>query len=289
MEENTLLYFIKKSTSFLEKKGIPSPRLEAEILISFVMNLSRIQLYAKFDMPLTEEEKDAYRQLIVKRSEKVPSAYLLGKKDFYNSTFLVNEAVLIPRPETEELVDFVLKNWIKPNEDSGIQALDLCSGSGCIGISVQKARNNSEIFFLDVSASALEVCKTNYKNILPDQEFSDSKFIESDFWKNWNQDSYSKLDFIFCNPPYVLPEEESILSEEVQKEPRLALIADDFLASHEIILLGAYSNLKAQGKMILETHPKKVEELIELGKKIGFETNSMLDLSKKERFVIFSK
>lgn len=285
MDENTLLYFIKKSTEFLDKKGIPSARLEAEILIAHILKLSRIQLYAKFDMPLTTIQKDLYRKYIIQRSERIPTAYLLGTKDFYKSSFIVNESVLIPRPETEELVDLVIKYWIKA-EDS-FTALDLCCGSGCIGISIQKARVNGNFFYLDISPTALEVAKENFKNVLPHLPFQDKNFIESDFWNAW--EGMQELDYILANPPYVLPEEESLLSEEVKKEPRLALVADDFMKMHQDLIMGAYKNLKMGGRMILETHPDKAKDLLQMGEGLGFQATIQKDLSNKDRFVIFQK
>jgi release factor glutamine methyltransferase len=279
LEENTLLSFIQKTTVFLEKKGISNPRLEAEILIAFVLNLSRIQLYAKFDMPLTPLEKDKYRELILLRSQNQPTAYIIGKKNFYGFDFKVNPSVLIPRPETEELVEYAIQNLI-PN-DSDLRILDLCCGSGCIGITIQKKRPNCKVDFSDISSHALIVAKENYNTIIGD---STAQFFESDLFEKIP--ASSDCDLIISNPPYVLPEEENLLSLEVQKEPRIALIVNDFIEFHSKLIVDSFKYLSPNGCLIIETNPIMMNRLSNLANELGMETTILLDLSKKKRFLL---
>lgn len=293
MEDNTLLYFIRRSTEFLEKKGILSPRFEAEILISHVLKLPRIQLYAKFDMLLQESEKEEYRNLIKQRAENIPTAYLLGKKNFYGFDFIVNSSVLIPRPETEELVEYAIQNLLKEKEQATI--LDLCSGSGCIGITVQKLVDTAKVEFLDISSEAIATAKKNYQSILknPADLHSlestnslslDSIFHTSNLFSNLPKDK--KYNLILSNPPYVLPEEESELSSEVQKEPRIALIVEDFYEFHKNLLQGSKERLLPGGSILIETNPLEIQNLEKLASQIGFQTEIIYDISKKQRFLL---
>jgi release factor glutamine methyltransferase len=279
LEENTLLSYIQKTTAFLEKKGISNPRLEAEILISFVLNLSRIQLYAKFDMPLTVLEKDKYRELVLLRSQNQPTAYILGKKNFYGLDFKVNPYVLIPRPETEELVEYAIQNFVPVEKE--FRVLDLCCGSGCIGITIQKKRPNCLTDFSDISTEAISVAKENLYNLLSENT---SQFFESDLFKNIPVSL--KYDLIISNPPYVLPEEENLLSLEVQKEPRIALIIPDFLEFHRNLLAESFKYLSLNGCLIIETNPTMMDQLSSMANKLGMETTILMDLSKKKRFLL---
>ncbi|WCL50546.1 peptide chain release factor N(5)-glutamine methyltransferase [Leptospira sp. GIMC2001] len=288
MEENNLLYFLKKSTTFLEKKNIANPRLEAEILISHVLGLSRIQLYARFDRPLNESETNLYRELILKRSQNIPTAYIVGKKNFYGLDFAVNPSVLIPRPETEELVEYVLKKIFPNSDSSNLSVLDLCCGSGCIGICIQKNNPSCYVDFLDISNEALEVTRLNYMNILEGfHQEEKSHFYLSDLFTDHPIDC--KYNLIVSNPPYVLPSEEESLSLDVQKEPRLALVVDDFDAFHKRLLTGAKERLVPNGKIMIETNPIMMKSLKELAESIGMTTEVIVDLSNKERFLLATK
>lgn len=356
MSENTnLLYFIQRSTDFLKKKGIPHPRLEAEILLSHVLNIPRIQLYARFDMPLSEKEKESYRDLVKRRGDFTPTAYIIGSKNFYGYEFFVDENVLIPRPETEELVEKALKIIKeKMDHDSPLQILDLCSGSGCIGttIALQLTDRNLFIDFLDISDKALAISEKNWNSLVlsnsgnkntsgnnntttitntnnntsNNTKTADSnnnkttthsknppqaRFLESDLFADLplpppstTPDSFASSSAIsastesspsqsntlyhciLSNPPYVLPEEESGLSPEVRKEPRLALVVDDFLGFHRRLLADAKPRLHADGFLLLETNPDLMPQLIELSNSLGFHSSPVLDLSGKERFLL---
>lgn len=293
MEDNTLLYFIRRSTEFLERKGISSPRLEAEVLISYVLELPRIQLYARFDMILQDSEKEEYRNLIKQRADNIPTAYILGKKNFYGFDFIVNPSVLIPRPETEELVEYAIKNLL--TEKSSATVLDLCSGSGCIGITVQKLVDTAKVEFLDISQDAIATAKKNYQSILQKTtdmsipQESDSKFLDSIFHTSnlyANLPLEKKYDLILSNPPYVLPEEESELSLEVLKEPRIALIVEDFHEFHKNLLQGSKERLLPGGSILIETNPLEIQKLNDLATQIGFQTKIIYDISKKPRFLL---
>jgi release factor glutamine methyltransferase len=299
-ENHSLLYFIQKSTEFLTKKGIPSPRLEAELLISHILKFSRIQLYTKFDLELGEIQREEYRSLIKKRAEFTPTAYLLGSKNFFGYDYAVDERVLIPRPETEELVDYALKNlpsqekFSSPesSDESGkelIKVLDLCCGSGCIGISfaLENKFSKTQIHFVDISKDALDVTRINATALFTKHNHSElleeSKFIESDLLSSLPKEE--KYDLILSNPPYVLPEEEGSLSAEVLKEPKLALVVEDFNEFHTRLLMQAKVHLSETGYLWMETNPLKMYDLVKIAENLGWKTEVVKDLSGKERFL----
>ncbi|MCC5816021.1 MAG: peptide chain release factor N(5)-glutamine methyltransferase [Leptospira sp.] len=299
-ENHSLLYYIQKSTEFLTKKGIPSPRLEAELLISHILKFSRIQLYTKFDMELGEKQREEYRSLIKKRAEFTPTAYLLATKNFFGYDFTVDERVLIPRPETEELVDYALKNLPSQEKFSSpessdeigkehIKVLDLCCGSGCIGISfaLENKSSKTQIHFVDVSNDALDITRINASKLFTkhnrDEILEESKFIESDLLSSLPEEE--KYDLILSNPPYVLKEEESSLSPEVLKEPRLALVVEDFDAFHMRLLMQAKAHLIETGYLWMETNPLKMDDLVKIAENLGWKTEVVKDLSGKERFL----
>ncbi|TGN11630.1 peptide chain release factor N(5)-glutamine methyltransferase [Leptospira ilyithenensis] len=288
-EPNTLLYYLKRSTEFLEKKGIPNPRIDAEWLLSDLLNLPRIKLYSQFEMPLSPKEIETYRERIVERSKKKPVAYITGKKGFHKYDFYVNKHTLIPRPETEELVDWFYKD--SKNIFSEIQnpkILDLCTGSGCIAVSLSRLIPQAEIWATDISNDALEVAKTNDEKVIP-HGTRQIHFLESDLFKNISPDL--KFHAIVSNPPYIPSEEKKDIMEDVLNfEPHLALFVDDFKIFHSHLLQGALSHLVIGGILALETHPDFAEWIMEEGKKIGYSEGEIKnDSSHKQRFVVLKK
>jgi release factor glutamine methyltransferase len=229
---------VEKSNQFLKSKGIESSRLDAELIIADVLKMERIALYLKYDQPLSDDEINICRQKILERSKGVPVAYLLNKKFFYNYEFFVNNNVLIPRPETELLVEETL-NWIKQSELEEVSILDLGCGSGCISISLiaemQKLKIKcGKIIAVDISPAAIEVSKINAKRILIDRlksseasanpselpitfEVQDAATFKSDYC----------FDVIVANPPYIAESDANIQKSVKDFEPSLALFAKD--------------------------------------------------------------
>jgi release factor glutamine methyltransferase len=247
LEKDTILYVITKSTDHLKKLGIQSSRLDAELLLSHVLQIPRIKLYSNFDKKLTEDQKDEYRSLIKERSTFKPIAYILSKKNFYNLEFFVDNSVLIPRPETEELVEWILNNH---SENSSKSVLDLCSGSGCIGISIAHERNSWMISFSDISSNSLQVCKINCYKLLPQREVF---YYESNLFQNIVND---KFDIIVCNPPYIPESEKKNISKDVLDfEPSLALFnnhPEEFLRN---LFEGSKKVSKENTLIYMEIHP----------------------------------
>lgn len=279
MEKDTILYVLTKSQEFLGKKQIPNPRLDAELILSQVLNMERIKLYSNFDRKLSEPEKDIYREKIKARGEFKPVAYILGNKNFYKSNFSVNEAVLIPRPETEELVEWVSKEI---SSDRNLSVLDLCTGSGCIGISLKKDFPSLDLTLSDISKHALEIAMKNSEKILPDSKFT---FLESDLFDSFQDDL--QFDLIVSNPPYIpIEEKNTIMADVVNFEPHLALFLEEPESFYLRLLSGVSKHIKGAGSFYIETHSDWANKVAEMSTQFGFKTGLVKkDLSNKDRFV----
>ncbi|MBM9548509.1 peptide chain release factor N(5)-glutamine methyltransferase [Leptospira sp. 201903074] len=279
----TLLYYLKRSTEFLEKKEIPNPRVDAEWILSDLLNLPRIKLYSQFEMPLGQKEIDLYRERILERSKRKPVAYITGKKGFHKFEYLVTEDVLIPRPETEELVDYLWKGKenLKRNTAGEIQILDLCSGSGCIGLSLAQLLESSIVILSDLSEKAIEVSRRNAEKYNLTEKTS---FYVSDL--DLALPKELQFDLIVSNPPYIPESEKSeIMPDVLDYEPHMALFVSDFKAFHKRLLSAAKTRLNPGGKLMMETHPLYMDVLELLATELGFVSpKRILDSSKKERF-----
>jgi len=274
----TILYYLKRSTEFLEKKSVPNPRLDAEILLADLLAIKRIELYSKFDMPLNPKEESEYRERIVQRGKFRPVAYIIGKKGFYHSEFFVNEHVLIPRPETEELVELASKGFL--NTKSNLRVLDLGTGSGCIGLSLALENPNHHYLLSDISLEAIEVARSNAKkNNFP---LSSMEFVQSDLFAEVS----GRFDLIVSNPPYIPIEEKETLMPDVSNfEPHLALFVEDFEKFHWRFLSEAKDKLNPGGLLLIETHPEKGNFLLNTAGELGYEKPELiLDYSNKIRF-----
>ena len=279
MEKDSILYVLTKSQEYLGKRQIPNPRLDAELILSDVLNLERIKLYSNFDKKLSEPQKDIYREKIKARGEFKPVSYIIGFKNFYKSVFSVNESVLIPRPETEELVEWVSKE-ISP--DLNLEVLDLCTGSGCIGISLKKDFPNINILLSDISKDALVVASENAKKILPDEKIT---IIESDLFDSFSSDH--QFDLIVSNPPYIPDaEKNTIMPDVLNFEPHLALFLTEPIHFYKRLLSGVMKHLKEGGSFYMETHSDWANIVSQMSNELGFKTSLIKkDLSNKERFV----
>ncbi|PJZ85509.1 peptide chain release factor N(5)-glutamine methyltransferase [Leptospira harrisiae] len=287
-QPGTLLYYLKRSTEFLEKKEIPNPRVDAEWILSDLLNLPRIKLYSQFEMPLGQKEIDLYRERIVERSKRKPVAYITGKKGFHKFEYFVSEDVLIPRPETEELVDYLWKRReeLTLTEPSPLQIWDLCSGSGCIGLSLTQLLPTSVVTLTDLSEKAIDVSRRNAEKYnLTDR----TSFYVSDLDLALPKELL--FDLVVSNPPYI-PESEKpeIMPDVLDYEPHLALFVSDFNEFHKQLLDVTSKRLKPGGKLMLETHPLYIRDLEKMATSLGLtDTKIVLDSSNKERFLFAKK
>lgn len=229
------------TTQHFEKSSVDAPRLTAELLLGHTLKLDRVTLYTQLDRPLLKDELAAYRGLIQRRIGGEPTQYLTGLKDFYGRKFTVDARVLIPRSETELLVEAVLK--LQP-----ARVLDLCTGSGCIAITIACELETASVWATDLSAGALEVARANAEKLAAGGRVT---FFEGDLFAA--VPAGAKFDVVASNPPYVTTGELPTLQREVQREPRSALDGGaDGLDFVRRIGADAKPFLKAGGTLALE-------------------------------------
>lgn len=263
-----------------KKRALPSPRLEAEVLLAHVLGCQRLELYTHFDRPLMETELSAYREAIARRRSGEPTAYVVGKKEFWSLEFEVDPRVLVPRPETETLVEAVLKRI----PESGL-VLDLCTGSGCVAVALASERPHLSIDAVDISGDACDVARQNIGN---HGLSSRIQVMEGDLFEPLPSDR--RYTAIVANPPYVPEEELALLAPEVQTEPEIALAGGrDGLDVVRRILSGALSFIEPAGWIVMEVDPRQVDELIQhvAPKILGVEGDAICDLSGRKRIVFW--
>jgi release factor glutamine methyltransferase len=212
----TLGEVLTLSVQFLKERQCERARRTAEELLAFVLKLGRIDLYLQFDRPLQEEELEQCRALMKRKVKGEPLEYIVGKVSFYQCLFIVTPAVLIPRPETELLLEAVLKQEVK----EGAVAWDICTGSGCLGVALKKQRPQLEVVLADISLEALVLAE---KNALGNGV--EVKVVQGDFLIPFQG---QKADLILCNPPYVTEGEYAALDLSVRDyEPKIALVGGE--------------------------------------------------------------
>ena len=241
------------TTGYLKGRGSESPRLDAEVLLAEVLGRRRIELYTTFDEVPGEDARAAFRELVRRRAEGTPVAYLVGRREFYSLSFRVTPDVLIPRPETELLVVATL-DLVKQAHDSSklLTIADVGTGSGVIAVCLAKHLPACRVTAIDLSAAALNVAKDNAKQHGVAERI---EFFESDLFAKVPADR--RFDFIVSNPPYVAAAEFERLAPDVRKfEPRAALVAGP--TGTEVIqsLIGqAAERLLPDGHLLIEISP----------------------------------
>jgi release factor glutamine methyltransferase len=243
----TVLDAINLSTDYLKKKNIESPRINAEHLLSHALKRKRLELYLAFDKPLNEHETKLYRELIRRRGTAEPLQYILGSVEFYGLEFHVTRDVLIPRPETEILIEKIVESFDRNNQ---LKILDIGTGSGNIAISLAKNFIKAEVKGIDVSLEALKIAKENSGSNDVNENVI---FEEFDILKdNFNTDA--RYDIIVSNPPYVSVKEYPELRPELNVyEPRIALTDEnDGLNFYRVISEKSKNILKKNGRIFLE-------------------------------------
>lgn len=205
---------IKSSTAFLEKKGVPDARLDAETLLGDILDKNRLELYLYFDRPLNPEELDHYREHIKRRGSREPLQHIVGETGFMNLTLKTSPAALIPRPETEVLIEKALGLV----QDREVRILDIGTGSGCIALSLAQELGKAKVLAIDVSSEALQLARENA--VLNDTLVS---FQELDILQTL-PNIEERFDLVVSNPPYIAPSEKDQLQKEVVDfDPPLAL------------------------------------------------------------------
>ena len=276
----TVLDSLQKSTEFLERKGIESARLNAELLLAEILKCKRLDLYLRFEKPLTEEETNKYRDWIARRGKFEPMQYIIGHVEFYGLLFNVNPSVLIPRQETEILVETVL-DLNKKRE--GIRILDIGTGSGIIPITLAKHLKECSITAIDISSRAIETAK---QNSIINQIDGAINFIEQDLFNaNFNPGSF---DIIISNPPYVSKQEFSTLQKEITDYEPAEAVTDknDGLTFYRFIIEKGTEWLSENGQLYFEVGKDQFEYVKNMMAEKDYKNISVIkDYDKIERVI----
>ena len=266
----------------LTKNQIESAGLDCEILLSKVLQKDRKYVILNSDKDLNEKNISEFKDLIIKRSLNKPVAYLTGKKDFWKHSFFVSEKTLIPRPDTEILIENILKIT---KQKSKLNILDIGTGSGCILLSILKDRSDFYGTGIDISKDCIDISKINAKNL----ELSDrSKFFKSDVDNLLN----GKYDLIISNPPYIKKLDLKYLNKDVVNfEPKNALDGGlEGISVIKKIIMRSSNLLKNSGKLILEIAFDQKYKVKKLLKDEGFYINNIIkDYAKNDRCIISTK
>lgn len=291
-QPKTLLDYLRLATDFLKKRHCPSPRLDAELLLAHVLKMDRVALYVNFDRPLVPPEVDAFREALRRRGRGEPMAYIVGEKPFLNTSLYVTPAVLIPRPETELLVEAVAAR-LKEMPGERLFAADVGTGSGAIAIGIALAEPRVHVAAVDVSPEAVEVAKRNVARHGLDGRV---RVLVGDLLAPLLDGSYAVadggLDVVVSNPPYIPTGELSGLPRDVRDfEPRIALDGGtDGLVAYRRLVPMAEKALRPGGLLALEIGSDQGEPLRRMLTGGGWsDVRVEQDYAGQDRFVLAVK
>jgi len=253
---HTVLELLNLTTTFFEQKGIDSARLNAELLLAETLKCKRLDLYLAFDKPVKDEEVNHFREFIRRRGNREPLQYILGYVEFYGINFFVNKDVLIPRQETEVLVETIIN---QTDKDAELKIMDIGTGSGIIAVCLANHLPNAKIIGVDKSSEALLIAKQNAeKNNVAER----ITFIENNVLNSLSAIN-TTFDIIVSNPPYVSQKEFSYLQKEiVSHEPDFAVTDfSDGLTFYRKIIESAKTHLNENGKIFFEVGAGQSEQV----------------------------
>ena len=278
--DSIIHYYRNELVSIYDSREVDSI---IRLVFEHYLGYTKIDTTLNKDRKLTESELLQFHFALKQLKQKKPIQYILGDTLFHGNVFKVNEAVLIPRPETEELVD----NIIKDNQLESPRILDIGTGSGCIAISLKKSISNAKVYALDLSEKALEVAMSNAQSNDVDIEFIQADILKAE-WK-----PQEKFDIVVSNPPYVLDSEKSEMEANVlENEPHLALFVedDDPLLFYKVISKFALATLNDGGKLWFEANESQSNNVCKILISSNFNSvKSIKDLNNKERVIFAEK
>lgn len=258
---------LRAAAEYLERKGVESPRLDAELLLARALGLSRLDLYTQHDRPLSDDERAAARALVERRGRREPLAYILGDWGFRRLTVLTDARALVPRPETEIVVERALALIERVEEP---RVLDVGTGSGAIALAIASEHPGARVTATDSSPDALALARENARRLKLDVDF-----VETNLFAGFP----GPFDLIVSNPPYVLPEEE--LRPELTYEPREALVDNGQTAA-----IAEEARRVLDGFLVLEVHEHRAGHVRTLLAELGYAGVAITcDLVGKDRVV----
>ncbi len=272
----------EKTENFFLTKGIPSPKLDTDLLLAHVLRINRLDLYLDLDRPLTKAQLDELREYVKRRGQREPIQYILGASSFYNCNLIIDNRALIPRQETEYLIEILLPHLAKAKK-----ILELGTGSGALALALIKALDqlkiDAHVTAIDKDEKCLALSKLNQEKLKLKEKVD---FIMSDWFSAISKEN--QYDLIVSNPPYLSQELYEIAEPEVKDyEPKQALVAlDRGMADLKVIIKEGYYFLNLNGLLVLETGAEQHLELIKFAKDVGFKrVDSVQDLNKYDRFL----
>ena len=277
----TIKQALENAINILKKSNIESPINTSKIILANCINKPKEYLLINENEILTEELAKEYISKIEQIQNGIPLQYITNKQEFMKMEFYVDENVLIPRSDTETLVEEVL-NIVKNKQ--GLNILDMCTGSGAIAISIAKYTTNNNIYAVDISKNALEIAKKNAIN----NDTTNITFINSDMFNNLDENI--KFDIIVSNPPYIETDTIKTLEKQVQKEPKIALDGgEDGLNFYRNILQNTDKFLKKDGIVCMEIGYNQAEAVTNLFKAKFKTVYCKKDLSENDRVIVAKK
>ncbi len=267
----------QRTESFFAEKGVPNPKLDADLLIAHSLGIKRLEIYLEMERPLTEPELNKLRPLVQRRAKREPLQYITGSVEFAGMELRVDARALIPRPETEEFFELVCHKMSKLPES----ILDLGTGTGALAIALASKFPIAAVNAVDLSPEALSLAKENAETTGFEERIN---FFESSWYESIPEDE--QYDLIIANPPYLTEKEMTTAEPEVGTyEPHIALVSGfDGLKDLRIIITEAPEYLRPGGILALETGISQKAELNQLAKSAGFTGECLQDLRGHTRF-----
>ena len=277
----TIGSLLQWTKQYFRDKGVENPRLDADVLLSSLLGKDRVYLYVHFDQPMEQEELVEFREMVRRRAAREPVAYIIGHREFMGLEFRVSPAVLIPRPDTEVLVEAAIERLAAVQDG---MVLDVGTGSGAILIATLSRVAGCRGLGVDVSPAALAVARENATRLLAPGR---ADFAQTDLFPT----EPMLFDAILSNPPYVTAAEMAELAPEVRREPELALHGGaDGLDFYRRLTAGGGRYLKPGGFMALEVGVGQAAAVAELGQTAGWRTEKIIpDYAGIERVVVLSR
>ena len=275
----SILEILNKTTAYFAQKGIPNAKIDAQILVAHALKCKRLELFLRFDEPLTAEKLDTIRDFVRRRARREPLQYILGETEFFGVPIKCDARALIPRPETEELCEILCEQYF-PDASAPLDILELGVGTGAVSLALKKRYANANVRGADISQDALSLAREN----------AAANGIDVDFFQsNWFENASGKFDLIFSNPPYLTDAEVASAQPEVsQYEPMKALRSDDDgFADLRKILARAPEFLKDGAIIACECGIAQPEKLAEEFAEVYAQTLWLKDASNRPRFIIF--
>jgi release factor glutamine methyltransferase len=267
---------LARAREFLARKSLPEARLDAELLVAHALGLDRLRLFLALDRPVSAREVESARELLVRRARREPTAHLTGRREFYGRSFAVTRDVLVPRPESELLVD---RARALAAGRAGLCAADVGTGSGCLAVTLALELESARVAAVDVSAAALEVARSNAARLGAAVEWREGDGPPA-------LRDLAPFDLVLSNPPYVRPEEADALEPEVHEhEPALALFLPEGAPDHWLVRLldEAVPLLAPGGALLVELGASQATRALELARERGHAARTERDLAGIER------